>query len=123
MKNVPMLFALTLLCACSVASAQQKRPAPSEADSSDTNPHLRNELTRSHSAVERAEYWCLADEYRSVAERASDPRVAAAARRAAEQYERAGPAPDEYDQVTDWRRGQRITVSLKGGRTCTTTVR
>ena len=70
----------------------------------------------------RAAYWCPADEYRRVARVASDERVARAALRAAEAYERAAPPPSSF-MGAGWREGDRITVAYGDGETCTTTVR
>ena len=75
------------------------------------------------SSVEgRAAYWCMADIYRNVAA-VSSGQIAAAARRAANQYERAGPSRDQYFFSTSWRPGQTVSASLGAYGTCRTRVR
>ena len=75
------------------------------------------------SSVEgRAAYWCMADIYRNVAA-VSSGQIAAAARRAANQYERAGPSRDQYFFATSWRPGQTVTASLGAYGSCRTRVR
>lgn len=71
----------------------------------------------------RAAYWCLADLYRNVAASTTDSRIAAQARAAAAQYERAGPTREQYFLSEGWRPGQTITASLGSAGSCTTRVR
>lgn len=70
----------------------------------------------------RFAYWCLADIYRSVAATASDSRIAAAARRAAAQYDRAGPTREQYF-LAGYRPGQTVSSSLGSYGSCSTRVR
>lgn len=70
----------------------------------------------------RFAYWCLADEYRQVAAVASDSRIASAARRAAAQYDRAGPSREQYF-LEGFQPGQTVTASLGAYGSCTTRVR
>ena len=72
--------------------------------------------------AERAACWCLADEYRRVAEAAGAERISHAAARAADAYERAAP-PESSWVGAGWRSGDRIAVALGDGATCTTVVR
>ena len=70
----------------------------------------------------RFAYWCLADIYRNVAASATDSRITTAARRAAAQYERAGPTREQYF-LEGFRPGQSVTASLGAYGSCTTRVR
>ena len=70
----------------------------------------------------RAAYWCMADIYRNVAA-VSSGSIASAARRAANQYERAGPTREQYFFSTSWRPGQTVTASLGSYGRCSTRVR
>ncbi len=69
----------------------------------------------------RFAYWCLADTYRNVAASTSG-QVRDAARRAAAQYERAGPTREQYF-LEGFRPGQSVTASLGAYGSCTTRVR
>ena len=69
----------------------------------------------------RFAYWCLADIYRNVAA-ASSGQVRDASRRAAAQYERAGPTREQYF-LEGFRPGQSVTASLGAYGSCTTRVR
>ncbi|MEM0961310.1 MAG: hypothetical protein AAGK21_02060 [Bacteroidota bacterium] len=69
----------------------------------------------------RFAYWCLADEYRSVAARTTG-RIATLSRRAAAQFERAGPTRDQYF-LEGFRPGQSVSSSLGAYGSCTTRVR
>ena len=69
----------------------------------------------------RFAYWCLADIYRNVAASTSG-QVRDAARRAAAQYERAGPTREQYF-LEGFRPGQSVTASLGAYGSCTTRVR
>lgn len=71
----------------------------------------------------RAAYWCLADQYRNVAASTNDSRIASQARRAAAQYDRAGPSREQYFLDPGWRPGQSVTASLGSFGSCTTRVR
>lgn len=73
-------------------------------------------------APERAAYWCAADAFADVARQARDTDIASRAVLAATRYERAAPDADMI-AAAGWRHGQRITVDLRDGTTCTTTVR
>ena len=76
------------------------------------------------SSVEgRAAYWCLADIYRNVAAVSDNPQISASARRAATQYERAGPTREQYFFSTSWRPGQTVSASLGSYGSCSTRVR
>ena len=70
----------------------------------------------------RAAYWCLADEYRRVAEATDDERIAHAARTAASRYDAAAPTAGQAE-AAGWRAGQTVTVEVADGETCTTAVR
>ena len=70
----------------------------------------------------RAAYWCLADIYRNVAAQTSG-QIAANARRAAAQYERAGPTREQYFLDPGWRPGQTVSASLGAYGSCSTRVR
>ncbi len=70
----------------------------------------------------RFAYWCLADLYRNVAASSSDSRISGTARRAAAQYERAGPSRDQYF-LEGFSPGQSVTASLGAYGSCTTRVR
>ena len=70
----------------------------------------------------RAAYWCMADIYRNVAAVTSG-NIAASARRAAAQYERAGPSREQYFFSTSWRPGQTVSASLGSYGRCSTRVR
>ncbi|WP_420457563.1 tetratricopeptide repeat protein [Rubrivirga sp.] len=70
----------------------------------------------------RFAYWCLADIYRNVAASSSDSRISSTARRAAAQYERAGPSRDQYF-LEGFSPGQSVTASLGAYGSCTTRVR
>lgn len=70
----------------------------------------------------RFAYWCLADIYRNVAASSSDSRISGTARRAAAQYERAGPSRDQYF-LEGFSPGQSVTASLGAYGSCTTRVR
>ena len=69
----------------------------------------------------RAAYWCLADRYATVAELSDNLQIAASARRAACQYQRAAPTARETSEQ-GWRIGERVSAPLGDG-TCRTTVR
>ena len=69
----------------------------------------------------RFAYWCLADIYRNVAA-ASSGTIRDASRRAAAQYERAGPTREQYF-LEGFRPGQSVTASLGAYGSCTTRVR
>ena len=69
----------------------------------------------------RFAYWCLADTYRNVAASTSG-QVRDAARRAAAQYERAGPTREQYF-LEGFRPGQTVTASLGAYGSCSTRVR
>ena len=69
----------------------------------------------------RFAYWCLADIYRNVAA-ASSGQVRDASRRAAAQYERAGPTREQYF-LEGFRPGQTVTASLGAYGSCSTRVR
>lgn len=69
----------------------------------------------------RFAYWCLADTYRNVAASTSGS-TRDAARRAAAQYERAGPTREQYF-LEGFRPGQSVTASLGAYGSCTTRVR
>ena len=71
---------------------------------------------------ERAVYWCLADEYRQVAQATGAERISQAAGRAADAYEQAAPPESAYAEM-GWRSGDQITVTFGDGETCTTVVR
>lgn len=76
------------------------------------------------SSVEgRAAYWCLADIYRNVAAVSDNPQISSSARRAASQYERAGPTREQYFFSTSWRPGQTVSASLGSYGSCSTRVR
>jgi tetratricopeptide (TPR) repeat protein len=67
-------------------------------------------------------YWCLADIYRNVAAASTDGRITSASRRAAAQYERAGPTREQYF-LDGFRPGDSVTASLGAYGSCTTRVR
>ncbi|MGB3541640.1 tetratricopeptide repeat protein [Rubrivirga sp.] len=69
----------------------------------------------------RFAYWCLADIYRNVAAQTSG-NIAAQARRAAAQYERAGPTREQYF-LEGFQPGQSVSSSLGAYGSCTTRVR
>ena len=69
----------------------------------------------------RFAYWCLADIYRNVAAQTSGS-TAAAARRAAAGYERAGPSREQYF-LEGFQPGQSVSASLGAYGSCTTRVR
>lgn len=69
----------------------------------------------------RFAYWCLADIYRNVAAQTSG-NTAAQARRAAAQYERAGPTREQYF-LEGFRPGESVSASLGAYGSCTTRVR
>ena len=76
------------------------------------------------SSVEgRAAYWCLADIYRQVAAVSDNAQIRDSARRAAAQYERAGPTREQYFFSTSWRPGQTVSSSLGSYGSCSTRVR
>lgn len=83
---------------------------------------IANSVGRPNSLRGRFAYWCLADEYRQVAALATDGSIASAARRAAAQYERAGPSREQYF-LEGFRPGQTVTASLGAFGSCTTRVR
>ena len=70
----------------------------------------------------RFAYWCLADEYRNVAARTTDSRIAGLARTAAARYERAAPTREQYF-LEGYSPGQTVTASLGAYGSCTTRVR
>ena len=69
----------------------------------------------------RFAYWCLADIYRNVAA-VSSGQVRDASRRAAAQYERAGPTREQYF-LEGFRPGQSVSASLGAYGSCSTRVR
>ena len=77
-------------------------------------------IGRPSSVEGRAAYWCIADQFSRLAA-SGDSRIASQARRAASQYNRAGPSSQDYF-FKGWTRGQSIRAS-SGGVSCTTTVR
>ena len=83
---------------------------------------VANEVGRPSEPEGRAAHWCLADQYRQVAEFASDERIAESARRAAAGYERAAPTREQVAAL-GWRSGQTVTVAYGDDQTCETTVR
>ena len=82
---------------------------------------IADAVGRPSSLTGRFAYWCLADEYRNVAAVTSGS-IAQAARRAAAQYERAGPSRDAYF-LEGYRPGQTVTASLGAYGSCSTRVR
>ena len=81
-----------------------------------------HEVGRPSEPEGRAEYWCLADRYRHVAEFASDEQIVENARRAAAGDERAAPTREQVAAL-GWRSGQTVTVAYGDDQTCETTVR
>ncbi len=82
---------------------------------------IADAVGRPSSLTGRFAYWCLADEYRNVAAVTSGS-IAQAARRAAAQYERAGPSRESYF-LEGYRPGQTVTASLGAYGSCSTRVR
>ncbi len=70
----------------------------------------------------RFAYWCLADEYRNVAARTTDSRIASLARTAAARYERAAPTREQYF-LEGFEPGQTVSASLGAYGSCSTRVR
>ena len=83
---------------------------------------IANSVGRPSSLRGRFAYWCLADIYRNVAASTSDSRIVSASRRAAAQYERAGPSREQY-LLEGFSPGQSVTASLGAYGSCTTHVR
>ena len=83
---------------------------------------IANAVGRPSSVRGRFAYWCLADIYRNVAASSSDGQIAANARRAAAQYDRAGPSREQYF-LEGFTPGQSVTASLGAYGSCTTRVR
>ena len=83
---------------------------------------IANAVGRPGSTRGRFAYWCLADLYRNVAASSSDSRISGAARRAAAQYDRAGPSREQYF-LEGFQPGQSVTASLGAYGSCTTRVR
>ena len=82
---------------------------------------IADAVGRPSSLTGRFAYWCLADEYRNVAAVTSGS-IAQAARRAAAQYERAGPSRESYF-LEGYRPGQTVSASLGAYGSCSTRVR
>ena len=114
---MPLLVFATVLLA-----APAPPPPASLAVSAERPAALADTTDRPRTAHDRQAYWCLADTYRAVADRTDDPRVADAARRAAAQYERAGPTAAEVEAL-GLVVGQTVSVETAGGVACETTVR
>ena len=68
------------------------------------------------SVTGRFNYWCLADRFRQLAASTTDSRIAGAARRAANQYERSGPTREQYF-FENFKPGQTVSCSVTGGST------
>ena len=83
---------------------------------------IADAVGRPSSVRGRFAFWCLADIYRNVAASTSDSRIASTARRAAAQYERAGPTREQYF-LEGFRPGQSVSASLGAYGSCTTRVR
>ncbi|WP_412063269.1 hypothetical protein [Rubrivirga sp. IMCC45206] len=83
---------------------------------------IANSVGRPSSLRGRFAYWCLADIYRNVAASTNDSRIASASRRAAAQYERAGPSREQYF-LEGYSPGQSVSSSLGAYGSCTTRVR
>ena len=81
-----------------------------------------NAVGRPSSLTGRFAYWCLADEYRSVAAQTTDSRIASVARTAAARYERAAPTREQYF-LAGYQPGQTVTASLGAFGSCSTRVR
>lgn len=86
--------------------------------------HVLVEAVGPRSEAHPAVAWCVADAYRVLAERTDDDRIAAAARRAARQYERVAAArlarrPGAVPEVV----GAVVTVPVREGAVCRTRVR
>ncbi|WP_412067732.1 hypothetical protein [Rubrivirga sp. IMCC43871] len=83
---------------------------------------IASSVGRPSSLRGRFAYWCLADIYRNVAASTNDSRIASASRRAAAQYERAGPSREQYF-LEGYSPGQSVGSSLGAYGSCTTRVR
>lgn len=70
----------------------------------------------------RFAYWCVADEFRNVAARTTDSRIASLARTAAARYERSAPTREQYF-LEGYSPGQSVSPSLGAYGRCTTRVR
>ncbi|MEO0557005.1 MAG: hypothetical protein AAF170_02355 [Bacteroidota bacterium] len=64
----------------------------------------------------RFNYWCLSDRYRQLAASTSNSQIASAARRAAAQYNRAGPTREQYF-FEGYKPGQTVSCGITGGST------
>ena len=83
---------------------------------------IASAVGRPSSTRGRIAYWCLADIYRNVAAQTSGS-IAANARRAAAQYERAGPNREQTFLDLGLSPGQSVSSSLGAYGSCTTRVR
>lgn len=79
-------------------------------------------IGRPTSLTGRFAYWCVADEFRNVAARTTDSRIANLARTAASRYERAGPTREQYF-LQGFSPGQTVSASLGAYGSCSTRVR
>ena len=85
-------------------------------------PEITQAVGRQSSLRGRFSYLCLADLYRELAERTTDPAIRTASLRAATQYERAVPSEEIYE-LAGFSTGQTVTASLGEFGTCTTILR
>ncbi len=83
---------------------------------------IANSVGTQRSLRGRFAYWCLADEYRNVAARTTDSRIASLARTAAARYERAAPTREQYF-LEGYSPGQTVSASLGAYGSCSTRVR
>ena len=115
-----------LIVACILSfmgASAQTEPDSVDAEQTDPRPgDVADELGRPSSVRGRFAFWCLADIYRNVAASTSDSRIASTARRAAAQYERAGPTREQYRSL-GLEPGDSVTATLGASGTCTTRVR
>ena len=79
-------------------------------------------IGRPTSLTGRFAYWCVADEFRNVAARTTDSRIAGLARTAAARYERSGPSREQYF-LAGYQPGQTVSASLGAYGSCSTRVR
>jgi len=77
---------------------------------------LGRQVGTQRSLTGRFNYWCLADRYRQLAASTNDSRIANLARRAGDQYDRAGPTHDQL-VAAGYRPGQIVPCSSTGGTT------
>ncbi|MEM1116046.1 MAG: hypothetical protein AAF845_04935 [Bacteroidota bacterium] len=84
--------------------------------------NIGNAIGRPTTLRGRFAYWCVADEFRNVAARTTDSRIARTARTAAARYERSGPSREQYF-LAGFQPGQTVSASLGAYGRCSTRVR